>query len=248
MPRSTLAARNCAAVIIGLPPGTLTKHHSCMITNDVKVSISDIWYIYSKGFRPRRRRTEHRAETITARGDAFGAADIDARECCWQLWFDRQLPFEFALPASYMRCCSPKHFSGPHMIPKTILTAAICAVLLAGASPSKANEYRPDEFLSLDLSKAVLSPKPLGPSSEFAPVAIEARTDPGSDGAGARVEPRANPKIAVSRSLKVTVPKAAVAVPNVTVAHIRPAEARDTRIQVWPCQSGGICNWQRQND
>ncbi len=154
------------------------------------------------------------------------------------------------------------------MILKTILAAAICAVLLAGSSPSKADQYRPDEFLSLDLSKAVLSPKPLGPGSEFAPVAIEARTDPGSDGAGARVEPRANPKIAVSRSLKVTVPKAAVAVPNVTVAHIRPekprgavraklaqrhgnpldAEARDTRIQVWPCQSGGICNWQRQND
>jgi len=154
------------------------------------------------------------------------------------------------------------------MILKTICAAAICAVLLAGGSPSKANEYRPDEFLSLDLSKAVLSPKPLGPSSEFAPVAIEARTDPGSDGAGARVEPRANPKITVSRSLKVTVPKAAVAVPNVTVAHIHPekprgavraklaqrhgnpldAEARDTRIQVWPCQSGGICNWQRQND
>jgi hypothetical protein len=154
------------------------------------------------------------------------------------------------------------------MILKTILTAAICAVLLAGGSPSKANEYRPDEFLSLDLSKAVLSPKPLGPTAEFAPVAIEARTDPGSDGAGARVEPRANPRIAVSRNLKVTVPKAAVAVPNVTVAHIRPekprgavraklaqrhgnpldAEARDTRIQVWPCQSGGICNWQRQND
>jgi hypothetical protein len=154
------------------------------------------------------------------------------------------------------------------MILKTILTAAICAALLAGSSPSKADQYRSDEFLSLDLSKAVLSPKPLGPSSEFAPVAIEARTDPGSDGAGARVEPRANPKIAVSRNLKVTVPKAAVAVPNVTVAHIRPekprgavraklaqrhgnpldAEARDTRIQVWPCQSGGICNWQRQSD
>lgn len=156
------------------------------------------------------------------------------------------------------------------MIPKTILTAAICAVLLAWSSPSKANEYRPDEFLSLDLSKVVLSPKPLGPSSEFAPVAIEARTDPGSEGAGAqaRAEQRANPRIAVSRNLKVTVPGAAVAVPNVTVAHIRPekprgavraklaqrhgnpldAEARDTRIQVWPCQSGGICNWQRQND
>jgi hypothetical protein len=147
------------------------------------------------------------------------------------------------------------------MILKNIFAAAICAALLAGSNPSRADQYHPDEFLSLDLSKAVLSPKPLGPGSEFAPVAIEARTDPGSDGAGARVEPRANPKIAVSRNLKV-------AVPNVTVAHIRPAkprgavrarlaqrhgnpldaEARDTRIQVWPCQSGGICNWQRQND
>jgi hypothetical protein len=154
------------------------------------------------------------------------------------------------------------------MILKTICATAICAALLAGSSPSKADQYRADEFLSLDLSKAVLSPKPLGPRSEFAPVAIEARTDPGSDGAGARVEPRANPKIAVSRSLKVAVPGAAVAVPNVTVAHIRPekprgavraklaqhhgnpldAEARDTRIQVWPCQSGGICIWQRQSD
>jgi hypothetical protein len=151
------------------------------------------------------------------------------------------------------------------MILKTICAAAICAALLAGSTPSKANQY---EFLSLDVSKAVLSPKPLGPRSEFAPVAIEARTDPGSDGAGARGEPRANLKIAVSRSLKVAVPGGAVAVPNVTVAHIRPekprggvqaklaqhhsnpldAEARDTRIQVWPCQSGGICNWQRQND
>jgi hypothetical protein len=154
------------------------------------------------------------------------------------------------------------------MILKTICATAICAALLAGSSPSMADQYRPDEFLGLDLSNAVLSPKPLGPGSEFAPVAIEARTDPGSDGAGARVEPRANPKIAVSRNLKVAVPGAAVAVPNVTVAHIRPekprgavrarlaqhhsnpldAEARDTRIQVWPCQSGGICNWQRQND
>jgi hypothetical protein len=154
------------------------------------------------------------------------------------------------------------------MILKTICATAICAALLAGSTPSKADQYRPDEFLSLDLSKAVLSPKPLGPRSEFAPVAIEARTDPGSDGAGARVEPRANPRIAVSRNLKVAVPEAAVAVPNVTVAHIRPekprgavrarlaqhhsnpldAEARDTRIQVWPCQSGGICNWQRQSD
>jgi hypothetical protein len=150
------------------------------------------------------------------------------------------------------------------MILKNILTAAICGMLLVWSSLSKADEYRPDEFLSLDLSKAALSPNPLGPRSEFAPVAIEARTDPrtdpGSDGAGAqaRVEPRANPRIAVSRKLKVTVPNAAVAQlrpekPRGAVRgklarpHSNPldAEARDTRIQVWPCNSGGICNWQR---
>jgi hypothetical protein len=156
------------------------------------------------------------------------------------------------------------------MILKTVLTAVICGVLLVWSNLSKADEYRPNEFLSLDLSKAVLSPKPLGPRSEFAPVAIEARTDPrtdprtdaGSDGAGAQagVEPRANSRIAVSRKLKATVP-------NVAVAQMRPgkprgavraklarhgnpldAQASDTRIQVWPCNSGGICNWQRQND
>ena len=154
------------------------------------------------------------------------------------------------------------------MVLKNVCIAIICTTLMAWGSPSIADEYRPDEFLSLDLSKALLSPKPLGPASEFAPVAIEARTDPGSEGAPARVEPEANPKIAVSRIRKVTVPKAVVAVPNVKVAHIRPekprgavraklarrhgnpldAEAFDTRIQVWPCKSGGICNWQRQND
>ena len=26
------------------------------------------------------------------------------------------------------------------------------------------------------------------------------------------------------------------------------AEARDTRIQVWPCKSGGICDWQKQKN
>ncbi|WP_315838271.1 hypothetical protein [Bradyrhizobium prioriisuperbiae] len=37
--------------------------------------------------------------------------------------------------------------------------------------------YRPDAFLTLDLSKAVLSPIPLGPQARFEPFGIEARTD-----------------------------------------------------------------------
>jgi len=51
MPRSTLAARNCAAVIIDLPrdPESLSNITPASL-NDVKVSISDILDIYSKGF------------------------------------------------------------------------------------------------------------------------------------------------------------------------------------------------------
>ena len=73
------------------------------------------------------------------------------------------------------------------MGPKNVCTALVCATLLAWGSASAADEYRADEFLSLDLSKAVLSPKPLGPAAHFAPVPVEARADrakPG--GAGAR--------------------------------------------------------------
>jgi hypothetical protein len=70
---------------------------------------------------------------------------------------------------------------------KNVFAAIICTALLAWSGLSVADEYRPDEFLSLDLSKAVLSPKPLGPASEFAPVAVEARADRGSEAAPARV-------------------------------------------------------------
>jgi len=56
-----------------------------------------------------------------------------------------------------------------------------------------------------------------------------------------------------------------IVIPSTRVAHMRPenprvaartklvrghgnpldAQAFDTRIQVWPCKSGGICNWKR---
>ena len=72
------------------------------------------------------------------------------------------------------------------MVLKNVCIAISCTTLLAWSSPSIADEYRPDEFLSLDLSKALLSPKPLGPASEFAPVQVEAKTDRGSRVAQAR--------------------------------------------------------------
>jgi hypothetical protein len=142
------------------------------------------------------------------------------------------------------------------MVLKNVCIAIICTTLLAWSSPSIADEYRPDEFLSLDLSKALLSPKPLGPASEFAPVQVEAKTDRGSRVAQAREEPKAESKIVKTKR---------IVIPRTRVAHMRPekprgtarsklarrhgnpldAQAFDTRIQVWPCKSGGICNWKR---
>ena len=63
------------------------------------------------------------------------------------------------------------------MVPKSAFAAVLCAGLQALGGTALADEYRPDEFLRLDLPKVVLSPKRLGPEAEFAPVPIEAKTD-----------------------------------------------------------------------
>jgi hypothetical protein len=59
---------------------------------------------------------------------------------------------------------------------KLFPTLTIAAVLVMGGA-SMAADYRADEFLGLDLSTAILSPKPLGPPTEFAPVPLEAKSD-----------------------------------------------------------------------
>ena len=63
------------------------------------------------------------------------------------------------------------------MVLKNSFIALICALFMGWSGVSVADEYRPDQFLSLDLSKAVLSPKPLGPANVFGPVAATTRTD-----------------------------------------------------------------------
>jgi len=201
------------------------------------------------------------------------------------------------------------------MILKTVFAATVCSVLLASGGPLRAEEYRPGEYLNLDLSRALFSPKPLGPPAEFAPVRLQAMTDRGSEaarasaepeaapktvtpktaaprtatpetakprtqiahrvaGERARIEPKARAKIAtrttrpVQRSAAASLaPKARPALASrktgmAHVAAVKPrsaartfvarsrgnpldAQALDTRIQVWPCRSGGICNWKR---
>jgi hypothetical protein len=145
------------------------------------------------------------------------------------------------------------------MVLKKVCVAIIGTTLLAWSGLAVADEYRPGELLGLDLSKAVLSPKPLGPAQQFVPVQIEARTDRGNERAPARAEAKAEPKIVAHKTRLVHAhpakpvvharaekPRGAVRT-KLARRHGNPldAQAFDTRIQAWPCKSGGICNWKR---
>lgn len=134
------------------------------------------------------------------------------------------------------------------MVLKKVMTAGILATLWACSGPAMADEYRPDEFLGLDLSRAALSPTPLGPPSKFVPVQIEASGD--RDAVQAAAEPKAEPHIIIHKTrvahLRVEKPRGAARA-RLARRHSNPldAQAFDTRIQTWPCKSGGICNWRR---
>jgi hypothetical protein len=129
---------------------------------------------------------------------------------------------------------------------RQLCAAALGAALLAWAGLASADEYRPSEFLGLDLSKAVLSPKPLGPPAEFAPVPIEA--DSGSPVAQVRAEPKhvVGSVVRKNRVVERAEKPRGAARTKLARRHSNPmdAQASDTRIQVWPCKTGGICNWQ----
>ncbi len=134
------------------------------------------------------------------------------------------------------------------MVLRNVFTAVIGVTMLAGSGASAADEYRPDEFLGLDLSGALLSPKPLGPAAGFAPGPLDVTVDRGSNGARASAKPAAEPKF-VAHNGRVAQPRAEPPrhMARTKLAHRNPVDAQafDARIQVWPCRSGGICNWKR---
>jgi hypothetical protein len=142
------------------------------------------------------------------------------------------------------------------MAPKNVFAAVLCALPLVLSGPSVADEYKPGQFLGLDLSTAVLSPTPLGPPQQFTPAPVPPEASAlRSDGAQASTEPKATvagvvPKAPVEprvAHLRVEKPRHAVRT-RLAHRHGNPldAEAFDTRIQVWPCKSsGGICDWKR---
>ena len=157
------------------------------------------------------------------------------------------------------------------MARRHISIIVVGALALAWSALAMAQDYRPDEFLGLDLSRAVLSPKPLGPAETFRPGPLDVTLDRGHAAAPASgvtvAEPRSVPTTTVhaetqpatrtalktatsgTRAAHARVERAPSHAPRALVAlHGRnPAEAqaRDTSIQVWPCRSGGICNWKR---
>src|SRR5262249_57356524 len=129
------------------------------------------------------------------------------------------------------------------MAPNRVLAAFACAALVALGTSARADEYRAGEFFTLDLSKAVLSPKRVGPRAEFAPVAVEARTDAKRNVA----EPKADTPHGV-RTTRLTPP---VEKPRVAQSHVEKprtparaklarrsnplnAQAMAMRVQTWP--------------
>jgi hypothetical protein len=158
------------------------------------------------------------------------------------------------------------------MFLKNLCAAAVGTTLLLCSGLSCADEYHGSEWLSLDLPQALLSPKPLGPPQHFAPGPLDVRVARPGDDAQARVESEPDARIPAPRQAsaepkqieprqaapKITVHKTVVAHARIDKSrgaarvklarrHGNPldAEAFDTRIQVWPCRSGGICDWKR---
>jgi len=143
------------------------------------------------------------------------------------------------------------------MVLKCLVPAVLAGALLTCGSVLAA-DYRPDDFLTLDLSKAVFSKAPLGPATQFAPVAVEAKGDRNSEPAWARNDLKVEPKQVPIRSVRAAAPHRLTHVASerrhgasrVKLAHRHGnplnAQAMDTRIQTWPCKSGGgICDWRR---
>jgi hypothetical protein len=149
------------------------------------------------------------------------------------------------------------------MFLKNITVLGLSVAIVAASAVAFSAEYRPDDFLTLDLSKAVLSPTPLGPASRFAPVPVKAKSDPAGDvKTDGKLE--ANTHVSRARPLRerfavhekprrevqlLAERRRGAARVRLTQRHSDPLDARaqvmSRRVQVWPCKSGGICNWKQ---
>ncbi len=126
------------------------------------------------------------------------------------------------------------------MTMKHVAAAMLGVALLMGGAAAQADAYQPGEFLLLDLNRAALSPKPLGPPAQFEPVKIEAKADAKADASPPVVAAPATKPARIAATRPAARKKLARARSNPLDAN-----ASDTRIQVWPCRSGPMCNWRK---
>ena len=115
------------------------------------------------------------------------------------------------------------------MVLKNGFVALVGVTLVAWSSLAAAEEYRPDEFLSLDLSRAVLSPKPLGPPAYFAPGPLDVTIDRGGKAVQVQAEPQ--PQLQPEKVAPTIVVGKTTVVPRVVHARAdQPRGAARTRL------------------
>jgi hypothetical protein len=89
------------------------------------------------------------------------------------------------------------------MVLNRVCFAAFGAMIFAWSGLSVAQQYRPGEYLNLDLSRAVLSPKSLGPAASFAPGPLDVTVDRGNAAAQASAELVVDPKPVPTATVRV---------------------------------------------
>jgi len=89
------------------------------------------------------------------------------------------------------------------MVLNRVCFAAFGVMILAWSGLSAAQQYRPGEYLTLDLSRAVLSPKPLGPAAGFTPGPLDVTVDRGNHVAQASAELVVDPKPVPTATVRV---------------------------------------------
>ena len=132
---------------------------------------------------------------------------------------------------------------------------AVAALTLCAATAASRN---PNDYLTLDLKSAVLSPEPLGPATHFQPLGVEAHSDITLPAPAGEAPTKTAAAPAGEAAIKTAAAPAASTAPHVahTMRHHfaqrhrsspldANAEAPRPRIQRWPCRASGICAWQK---
>ena len=89
------------------------------------------------------------------------------------------------------------------MVLNRVWLTAFGVTVLAWSGVSAAQQYRADELLNLDLSRAVLSPKPLGPAAGFTQGPLDVTVDRGKDATQASTELVVDPKSVPAVTVRV---------------------------------------------